>query len=400
MIMKNRKIVIIANQPWDIEIGSNCKDIAIEFAKSNSVLYVNAPLDLNNLLRNAALPWVKRRIDVIRNRKKSLEKIQSNMWMLQPDFIAASINWIPLNFIHDFLNKRNNKRLARSVREACKELGFSEFVIFNDCMMIKGFYLKELLNPQLHIYYLRDYLISQPFFKKHGARLEKSLIEKSEIVLANSIFLELYAKKFNPNSFFVGQGCEVNHFFFDPSVKIPEPLLPIPTPIIGYVGFLTIMRLDIKLIEFIALNNKSWSIVLIGPEDEGFKNSNLHKISNIHFIEKQKPEDLPKFVQFFDVCINPQAVNDLTIGNYPRKIDEYLAMGKPIVATRTLAMEYFQDYCHLATNEIEFADKIKIALEPDSEEKKIARVNFAMSHSWEISVETIYSVIKDHSNVK
>jgi len=397
--MKNRKIVIIANQPWDIEIGSNCKDIALEFAKSNSVLYVNAPLDLNNLLRNASLPWVKRRIDVIKKRKKSLEKIHPNMWMLQPDFIAASINWIPLNFIHDLLNKRNNRRLACNIRQACQELGFSEFIIFNDSMMIKGFYLKELLKPDLHIYYLRDYLISQPFFKKHGARLERALVEQSDIVLANSTFLELYAKKYNPKSFFVGQGCEVDHFFFDPSVEIPTVLSNIPTPVIGYVGFLTIMRLDIKLIEFIAQNNKSWSIVLIGPEDSGFKNSNLHSISNIYFIEKQKPEDLPKFVQFFDVCINPQAVNDLTIGNYPRKIDEYLAMGKPIVATRTLAMEYFKDYCYLATNESEFVDMIRLSLAPDSLDKKTARVNFAMSHSWEISVETIYTTIKDNTNL-
>jgi hypothetical protein len=31
-------------------------------------------------------------------------------------------------------------------------------------------------------------------------------------------------------------------------------------------------------------------------------------------------------------------LNETTKGNYPRKIDEYLAMGKP-VATKTIAMD-------------------------------------------------------------
>lgn len=41
----NRDIIVVGQQPWDVEIGSNCKNIAIEFAKHNRVLYVNSPLD-------------------------------------------------------------------------------------------------------------------------------------------------------------------------------------------------------------------------------------------------------------------------------------------------------------------------------------------------------------------
>ena len=52
-----------------------------------------------------------------------------------------------------------------------------------------------------------------------------------------------------------------------------------------------------------------------------------------------------------DVCINPQKVNPITDGNYPLKIDEYLAMGKPVVATRTHTMEdVFASHTHLASS--------------------------------------------------
>jgi hypothetical protein len=38
-------IVITGQQAWDVEIGSNCKNIALEFSKQHRVLYVNSPLD-------------------------------------------------------------------------------------------------------------------------------------------------------------------------------------------------------------------------------------------------------------------------------------------------------------------------------------------------------------------
>ena len=58
-------------------------------------------------------------------------------------------------------------------------------------------------------------------------------------------------------------------------------------------------------------------------------------MDNVHFLGAKKTDELASYMEHFDVCINPQVVNDLTIGNYPRKIDEYLAMGKAVVATDT-----------------------------------------------------------------
>ena len=53
-------------------------------------------------------------------------------------------------------------------------------------------------------------------------------------------------------------------------------------------------------------------------------------------VYSKKMEELPSYLYAFDVAINPQKLNEVTIGNYPRKIDEYLAMGKPIVSARSL----------------------------------------------------------------
>ena len=55
----------------------------------------------------------------------------------------------------------------------------------------------------------------------------------------------------------------------------------IPTPILGYVGYLTSMRLDLDLLEYLAKSRKEWSMVLVGPEDEDFRNSKLHELDNV-----------------------------------------------------------------------------------------------------------------------
>ncbi|MEI9917753.1 MAG: glycosyltransferase [Bacteroidota bacterium] len=388
--MNRQDIVVIAAQPWDIGIGSNCKNIALEFAKHHRVLYVNAPIDRSLIMRRAKEDWMVRRMEVINGDRPGLVQVEDSIWNLTPDFVAQSINWIPVSFIHDALNKRTNQQFASSIKKAIDQLGFRDVVIFNDSMMLRGFYLKELLQPKRHIYYIRDYLVTQPYFKKQGKRLEPKLIAKSTTVVANSLFLTDYAKPFNDKSFYVGQGCETDLFSPDEIHPKPNEMLNVKGPIIGYVGYLTSMRLSISLIAAIAKENKDWTVMLVGPEDDDFRNSELHQIENIIFTGPKDPSELPTYVQHFDVCINPQAVNDLTIGNYPRKVDEYLAMGKPVVATYTKTMEIFKDHCYLANGEHEYVDLIRKALSENDDAKSKERTRFAKTHTWEKSVEEIY----------
>ena len=123
--------------------------------------------------------------------------------------------------------------------------------------------------------------------------------------------------------------------------------------------------------------------------------SYLHNIANIHFLGSKKEEQLPSYLAKFDVALNPQALNELTIGNYPRKIDEYLAMGKPTVATKTRAMEVFKDHTYLAENKEEYVQLISLALKENSTEKETQRSKFARNHTWENNVEEIYNAIEN-----
>jgi glycosyltransferase involved in cell wall biosynthesis len=143
----------------------------------------------------------------------------------------------------------------------------------------------------------------------------------------------------------------------------------------------------------IAQQKPNWSIVLVGPEDNEFKISKLHDLKNVFFLGKKTPQELPAYVKYFDVCMNPQAINQLTVGNYPRKIDEYLAMGKPTVATSTKAMEIFAKETYLASTPAEYIEQITKALAENDAALREQRVKTARSHTWENSVKDIYAAL-------
>lgn len=386
-------IIITGQQAWDVEIGSNCKNIALEFSKNNRVLYVNSALDRISLMKNGDDQKVKKRQGVINKKYNGLEKIQDNLWVLYPDRIIESINWIPSDFIFNVLNKWNNKTFAKTIADAVNQLNFRDFIHFNDNDMFRSFYLKEYLKPKLSIYYSRDYMLAVDYWKKHGALLEPQLIAKSDLCVANSTYLADYCKKYNQHSYYVGQGCDLEIFLNGINQSEPKDMLTVSKPRIGYVGALQSLRLDIGLLRHLAVTRPEWNIVLVGPEDNEFRESDLHQLSNVIFLGSKDVTELPAYINSFDVCINPQLLNEVTIGNYPRKIDEYLAVGKPVVATKTDAMSVFADHVYLGETKEDYVVLIERALAENSISKMQNRRIFAGMHTWENSVGEIYRAI-------
>jgi len=391
-MISGRDIIVIGIQPWDIEIGSNCKDIAKEFSQNNRVLFVNIPISYLEARKNKTNQIVKNRLEVIKNPSKSINQISKNLYNLSPATLIYPINSLP-HPLFKALNKTNNKKLAREIQKAIEALQFENYLLFNDQHMFLGYHLKELLNPDKYIYYIRDKLLNVPYWKKHGQDLEPKLIAKSDIVFTNSLHYEDYAREHNPNSFMVGQGCDVT-IYQPEKTEIAEELKTIKKPVIGYVGFLSSKRLDIELIIGIAKTKPEFEIVLVGPEDDTFKQSELHQLNNVTFLGSKPPESLPKYIKGFTIAMNPQRLTKATKGNYPRKIDEYLAMGIPTIATKTKAMEWFKDTVLLGDNLDDYIENIDQIVSNDTEENRALRIKTGHSHSWGTCVNLMYDYLK------
>ena len=81
------------------------------------------------------------------------------------------------------------------------------------------------------------------------------------------------------------------------------------------------------------------------------------------------------------------------MGNYPRKIDEYLALGKPVVATYTKAMEMFNEHVYLGHNKEDYIVLIERALQEHNQDRAMLRAGFAKGHTWQNNVAEIYQAI-------
>lgn len=393
-LLKGKDIVIIGLQPWYYEIGSNCKNIALQLSRHNRVLYVNAPINRKTFWSKEKTEGVQKHCKVIREKGDPVQMVGNRIWELYPTSIVESINWLPSTAAFRSVNYINNRRFAQDIRKAANRLGFRDIVLFNDNDIFNGYYLKELLQPSLYIYYSRDYLQGYDYWKKHCTTLEPELIAKADLAIANSTYLSDFCGKYNQQSYYMGQGCNIELFDSERELPTPQDMKGISGPVIGYVGAIIAARLDIAIIEGIARANPAWNVVLVGPEDEVFAASALHGMPNVHFLGRKAMAELPAYVNSFDVCINPQLVNDITIGNYPLKIDEYLAMGKPVVATRTATMRLFEDYTYQADRGEDYPALISRALEEHSSQKEKERIAFARAHTWENCMEALGGAVK------
>jgi teichuronic acid biosynthesis glycosyltransferase TuaH len=384
--IKNRDIVLFSFQPWNSGIAFNFKDMAYELARNNRVLFIDRAQDRNTVLKRMISG---KPADTATS--QNLEQIQDNFWVLHPKSLLESGNWSPNYRLFDFFNRINNKRLSAEIKNSIRFLGFKNGLLINDNDFFRGLYLKPLLPVREYIFYIRDFLTAQPYFKKFGPRCEMEMILKADLVIANSSYLANYAGQWNPNSFDIGQGCNLEAFSME-SLPAPDDMKALPGPIIGYCGAITDMRLDEDLLLHIAAALPEMSLVLVGPEDEKFQKSGLHTMQNVYFLGSKRPEETAAYVHHFDVCVNPQQVNPLTIGNYPRKIDEYLAAGKPVVATDTQAMDMFREFTFLCNSKEEYVVNIRRALSDPlwtSEGLRNKGREFALTHTWENSVGAI-----------
>ena len=70
-------------------------------------------------------------------------------------------------------------------------------------------------------------------------------------------------------------------------------------------------------------------------------------------------------------------------------------MGKPVVATRTTAMNIFEDHTYLANEPGEYQGLIEKALVENNPEKQNERIAFAHGHTWENCMDEMYKAISD-----
>jgi glycosyltransferase involved in cell wall biosynthesis len=92
----------------------------------------------------------------------------------------------------------------------------------------------------------------------------------------------------------------------------------------------------------------------------------------------------------------PYIVNDVNKNIYPLKINEYLAVGVPLVMTPFANLPEFTNLVSVSENSDDFVAKLKAEIENDSKRKIGERIKFAETNSWEARTEVFSSILEKY----
>lgn len=194
------------------------------------------------------------------------------------------------------------------------------------------------LNESAVVYYCGDDFSSLAGVDHSTiAAHEKRLVEKSDLILAAS---QRIADKFpSQKTTLLPHGVDIELF-----TQPAQRALDLPNsgrPIAGFYGSLS-RWLDYSLIEQLCLLRPDWDFVFIGPNE--FSQCPLPSMDNIHYLGPKAHHELPRYSQHWEASLIPFLPNQQIQACNPLKLLEYLAVGKPILATPFPALEPYQHY--------------------------------------------------------
>lgn len=250
-----------------------------------------------------------------------------------------------------------------------------------------------------HNYVIYDCMDDHAGFSTNDAAMlseEQTLLQEADIVIASSGKLYEQILPMNPNTCLIRNGGEFEHFSVPPG-SIPPELPDRSGPIIGYYGAISDW-FDIELIALLANKHPEWTFVLIGSTF-GCKIEAVEGLDNVVLTGEKPYSSLPQYVHCFDVCLIPFTINDLTLATNPVKLYEYLAAGKPVVASRLPELEAIpSSLIHLADTPEQFETAILKALlsersEPCKQQSIQARHKFARQNSWNNRYQELHAIL-------
>ncbi|AKP54210.1 UDP-galactopyranose mutase [Cyclobacterium amurskyense] len=395
-------IVMTSMSRWDGEFSSASWSLAKTFAQTQKVIYVDYPFTFLDYLKERKKPSVKARKSALiwgNNSIKQLSQFSPKLYALSPPLMLP-INWLPQGSLYNFFSNWNDRRLAKSISKALKELHEEAFIYFNS---FNPLYLTKLPNsfkPNAFVYQSRDNIRAlEPYLRKHGARKEIEAVQSADLSLVTSRMLQkdleaLSGKKvaYFPNA----ADFELFKSAYELELNVPKDLKNIPKPIIGYTGNIC-HRLDYDLIKTVCEANPDKSMVMVGPRNhQGHTDINLDEIPNLYFTGPKKIEQLPQYLAHFQLLILPFLCNEVTKSIYPLKINEYLASGKPIVATPfSEDIQLFHPLISLEKSPQDFNKAIEMELTTNTEEKAKSRYTEASKNTWKGRVKLFWELLMD-----
>ena len=205
------------------------------------------------------------------------------------------------------------------------------------------------------------------------------LLEEADMVITSSQVLYQRTKPQRADALLIPNGVDLEHF--QPQISQPTAAgyVTSDTPCIGFHGAVA-EWIDVELLVEVAKLRPEYEFKLIGPVSTDIQK--LKILPNVYLQGAAPYEEIPMHISEFDVGILPFKINPLTHAVRPLKLIEYLAMGKPVVATPLDEIQGWSGVFFADTPQ-KFAEQLDRALlkkDSVSSDKDIQK--FVYSASW------------------
>ncbi|MBV7407496.1 glycosyltransferase [Maritimibacter sp. DP1N21-5] len=331
--------MLLSTADWDNPFWTNKQHVALELARrGHPVLYVDSIG-----LRAPTLTGrdIRRIWDRLKRGFRPPRRVRDNLWVWSP---------LVLPFQDRALVRRLNRMvLGLGLRVWPRILGFSPRLLWTYSPLTTRY-----LDPDrfgVTVYHAVDDIAAQPGMPADLIRRgEATLCAAADIVFTTARDIQRRLEPHNPRTHYFSNVADFDHFnrAVASDTRVPEDLLRIAGPRIGFIGAISSYKLDFGLIAALARARPDWSFVFIGAVGEGDPLTDVSEVSaipNIHLLGARAYDSLPAYLKGMDVTILPNRLNDYTRGMFPMKFFEYLASGRPVVSVPLPALE---DYGHVA----------------------------------------------------
>src|SRR5438067_5084090 len=337
-MLSGRDIIYISSIEWTF-LWQVHQEIALRLARAgNRVLYIE-----NTGVRSPGIKDAGRIIARLKHWATSLRS--RGVREVAPGVFVCSPLVLP-PFGSPLRRAINRSVFLPAIKRAARRLGIRDPLIWTYLPTdIALDVINQMRTPRsLIVYYCVADFAQLSTDASRLAEAEVSILKNSDLVLSNCEELATHCARWSDDDVHVfPPGVDLDSFPLESSDETVadhdlDQIARLPQPLIGYVGGLH-RYVDIDLIVSMARARPEWSWVFVGPFQVSVEK--LLDEPNIHLLGPKPHNRLVNFIRSFDVCIVPYLRTIYTNTVVPVKINEYLAVGKPVVATNLPTISEF-----------------------------------------------------------
>ncbi|MCX5694993.1 MAG: YdcF family protein [Candidatus Omnitrophica bacterium] len=385
-MLKHENIICISSIDWDF-IWQSHQQVMSAFAKNNNrVLFIENTGVRGVGFRDA--PRLKKRFINWVKSVKGYRKVADNLYVYSPLILPFPYSRIAL-WVNKFLLMRSLKRWMRAAE-------FNNPIIWTYLPTPIVLSLINEIPHKLLVYYIGDNMPATSKGARKSVKYEQALLRKADQVFVMPKDLLEYSLRFNQHVIRIPMGVDVNKFLNCPNLeKTPDDLTGIRKPVIGYIGGFR-NSVDEQLIAFLAERFADQTFVFVGPIQTDI--SKLAKFKNLIFVGQKPHEELPRYINMFEVGIIAYKKDSYGDNISSGKLNEYLIMGKPVISTRLKEIENFNKdndgIVYIADDYEEFARMISKAIKEDNGDLRKKRVEVACKNSWDNKIKQMSEALR------